>query len=159
MIFLFLLLMKSPSCLQSVAANHLDIQISSEKLVVIRNYDFVLHEQCGGINLFVGTVRRWNKDKEITHLEFECYEPMAISELHKIADRAIDEFGLNKISIHHRTGHVGIEDIAVIIAVSAKHRKAAFQGCEFIIDQLKKTVPIWKKEFLMNGSYWVNATP
>jgi len=142
-----------------VADSKVDIQISAEALELIRNYDFVVEEQCGGINVFVGTVRRWNKDEEITHLEFECYEPMAISELDKIATRAFAEFGLKKISIHHRIGKVGIEEIAVIIAVSAKHRKAAFQGCEFIIDELKKTVPIWKKEYLIDGSHWVNATP
>lgn len=136
-----------------------DIQICAEALELSRNYDFVVEEQCGGINVFVGTVRRWNKDEEITHLEFECYEPMAIRELDKIAIRAIENFGLHRISIHHRVGRVRLTEVAVIIAVSAKHRKASFEGCEFIIDELKKTVPIWKKEFLIDGSHWVNATP
>lgn len=138
---------------------NLDIQICAEKLEVSRNYNFVLDQKCGGINLFVGTVRRWNKGKEVTFLEFECYEAMAISELKKIAVQAFETFSLHKISIHHRIGQVGLKEIAVIIAVSAKHRKASFQGCEFIIDELKKTVPIWKKEFLKDGSHWVNATP
>ena len=84
---------------------------------------------------------------------------MAISELNKIATQAFDKFGLEKISIHHRIGRVGLEEIAVIIAVSSKHRKASFEGCEYIIDELKKSVPIWKKEFLTDGSHWVNATP
>jgi len=137
----------------------LDIQISSETLKVDDCYDFVIDENCGGINVFVGTVRLWNKEEEVTNLEFECYEPMAISELHKIADRAFQQFGVKKISVHHRVGYVGIKDIAVIIAVSSEHRKASFMACEFIIDELKKTVPIWKKEFLSNGSYWVNSRP
>ncbi len=142
-----------------MADSILDIQILSETLVPDNNYTFVLDEACGGINIFVGTVRRWNKGEEITHLDFECYEPMAISELHKIADRAMEQFGVQKISIHHRTGQVGLEDIAVVIAVSSKHRKASFTACEYIIDELKKTVPIWKKEFMTNGSYWVNSRP
>ena len=137
----------------------IDIQILSKTLVPDDNYAFVLDEACGGINMFVGTVRRWNKGKEITHLDFECYEPMAISELRKIADRAFEQFGVQKISIHHRIGQVGLEDIAVVIAVSSQHRKASFAACEFLIDELKKTVPIWKKEFMTNGAYWVNSRP
>lgn len=139
--------------------DNLDIKISADPLLVSNNYDFVLDEQCGGINLFVGTVRRWNKDEEITHLDFECYQAMAISELEKIAAQAFDNFGVHKISIHHRVGKVALEEIAVVIAVSSKHRKAAFTACEFIIDELKKNVPIWKKEFKVDGSYWVNANP
>jgi molybdopterin synthase catalytic subunit len=142
-----------------VVDKNLDIQLSAETLEISKNYNFVLDEKCGGIDMFVGTVRRWNKDEEITHLDFECYEPMALSELKKIANKAFSQFGLHKISVHHRTGHVGLKDIAVVIAVSAKHRKAAFEGCEFIIDELKKTVPIWKKEFLIDGSHWVNSRP
>lgn len=84
---------------------------------------------------------------------------MAISELSKIATAAKSTFDLEKIAIHHRTGIVKLTEIAVIIVVSSKHRKASFEGCEFIIDELKKHVPIWKKEHLTDGSYWVNARP
>ncbi len=142
-----------------MADNIIDIQILAEPLEVSNNYDFILDESCGGINVFIGTVRRWNKDEEITHLDFECYEPMAISELRKIADSAIEQFEVKKVSIHHRVGIVKATEIAVIIAVACKHRKASFQACEFIIDQLKKDVPIWKKEHLIDGSYWVNSRP
>lgn len=137
----------------------LDIQILSEPLDLDMNYQFVLDESCGGINAFIGTVRRWNKGEEVTHLDFECYEPMAISELEKIATQANRLFSTNKISIHHRVGKVSVLEIAVIIIVSCKHRKASFEACEYIIDQLKLNVPIWKKEHLVDGSYWVNARP
>ena len=123
---------KSLSYLLSVADNTFDIQISDKPLVLATNYDFVLDETCGGINAFVGTVRRWNKGKEITHLDFECYEAMAISELTKIAVEAQDKFSTKKISIHHRVGKVSTEEIAVIIAVSCKHRKASFQALSLI---------------------------
>ena len=142
-----------------MADNNIDIQILAEPLELAKNYDFVLDESCGGIDVFVGTVRRWNKGEEITHLDFECYEPMAISELRKIADIAIERFDVKKVSIHHRVGIVKTTEIAVIIAVACKHRKAAFQACEFVIDELKKDVPIWKKEHLIDGSYWVNSRP
>ena len=139
--------------------NNIDIQISPDALSVDRCYDFVLNEKCGGIDLFVGTVRRWNKGEEVTHLFFESYVEMAKKEMAKIAKAAIEKFNLEKISIHHRVGKVELEGIAVIIAVSSKHRKAAFEACEYAIDTLKDDVPIWKKEFLKDGSYWVNSRP
>ena len=139
--------------------NNIDIQISPDTLSIDRCYDFVLNEKCGGIDLFVGTVRRWNKGEEVTHLFFESYVEMAKKEMAKIAKVAIEKFNLEKISIHHRVGKVELEGIAVIIAVSSKHRKAAFEACEYAIDTLKDDVPIWKKEFLKDGSYWVNSRP
>ena len=122
-------------------------------------YQFVLDEGCGGNCLFVGTVRNKNKGKTVTHLDFESYEPMAIKEMDKIADQCIEKFDVSKIAIHHRSGQVGLKDIAVIIAVSSTHRADGFKACAFAIDSLKETVPIWKKEFLEDGSYWVGARP
>lgn len=136
-----------------------DIAISDQKLSIDRCYDSVVHKSCGGIAIFVGTVRNQNKGKSVTHLDFETYKGMAIKELHKIALECKSKFDVTKLSIHHREGHVGIKDIAVIIAVSTIHRKNAFLACEYAIDQLKDRVPIWKKEFLEDGSYWVNARP
>ena len=138
---------------------NINVAISSEALSVESCYQFVLNPECGGNALFVGTVRNQNLGKEVTHLEFECYESMALKELSKIAHRAIDLFGIHKISMHHRVGKVELEGIAVVIAVSSKHRKAAFEACEFAIDELKKTVPIWKKEFWKGGDYWVGERP
>ncbi|MBT8234537.1 MAG: molybdenum cofactor biosynthesis protein MoaE [Saprospiraceae bacterium] len=137
----------------------MDIQILGDNLSIDTCYQYVIDETCGGIVLFVGTVRNHNKGKDVTHLDFETYESMAIKELSKIADECVEKFQSKKLSIHHRKGHVGIKDIAVIIAVSSIHRKKAFLACEYVIDQLKERVPIWKKEFLTDGSYWVNARP
>lgn len=142
-----------------MADKNIDIQVLPDALSIDTCYNFVLNEKCGGIDLFVGTVRRWNKGEEVTHLFFESYVAMAIKEMEKIAINAIEKFGLEKISIHHRIGKVELEGIAVIIAASSKHRKAAFQACEYAIDTLKENVPIWKKEFLIDGSYWVNSRP
>lgn len=142
-----------------MADKNIDIQVLPDALSIDACYNFVLNEKCGGIDLFVGTVRRWNKGEEVTHLFFESYVAMAIKEMEKIAINAIEKFGLEKISIHHRIGKVELEGIAVIIAASSKHRKAAFQACEYAIDTLKENVPIWKKEFLIDGSYWVNSRP
>lgn len=113
----------------------------------------------GAVDFFVGTVRNHNKDKAVTHLEFESYTPMAIKELQKIADEMTQKWEVSAYEVIHRIGKVSIGEVAVVIAVSTVHRKAAFEACEYMIDELKKTVPIWKKEYYEDGAVWVNATP
>ena len=135
------------------------IKISSTTLSIDEAYDFILEESCGGNCLFVGTVRNKNKGKTVTHLDFETYDSMAIREMEKIADQCLEKFDVSKIAIHHRSGHVGLKDIAVIIGVSSPHRADGFKACQYAIDTLKETVPIWKKEHLEDGSYWVGARP
>ncbi len=135
------------------------IKITSEKLDLQECYKFVEDDSCGGISVFVGTVRNDTKGKEVKHLDFSTYKPMAIKEMQKIADQALDKFDVKKIAIHHAEGMLQIGAIPVIITVSSKHRKAAFKACEFAIDTLKETVPIWKKEYFSDGEIWVNAHP
>ena len=135
------------------------VKITSERLNLQECYDFVQDASCGGIALFVGTVRNQTQDKEVTLLDFSSYDAMALKEMQKIADRALVEFDILRIAIHHAEGALYIGDIPVIIAVSAPHRKAAFSACQFAIDTLKETVPIWKKEHFVDGEVWVNATP
>ena len=135
------------------------VKISSEKLNIQECYDFVQDASCGGIALFVGTVRNLTKNKEVTLLDFSTYKAMALKEMQKIADKSLTDFDILKVAIHHAQGKLHIGDIPVIIAVSAPHRKAAFAACQFAIDSLKETVPIWKKEHFIDGEVWVNATP
>ena len=135
------------------------VEISGSTLSIDDAYQFVLDEACGGNCLFVGTVRNKNKGKTVTHLDFETYEPMALKEMDKIADQCLEKFDVKKVAIHHRSGFVGLKDIAVIIAVSSPHRADGFKACAYAIDTLKETVPIWKKEHLEDGSYWVGARP
>ena len=135
------------------------VLITSEKLMVQDCYDFVQDASCGGIALFVGTVRNSTKNKEVTLLDFSAYEPMALKEMQKIADLAFTKFQIHKIAIHHAVGELQIGEIPVIIAVSSAHRKAAFEACKFAIDTLKETVPIWKKEHFEDGEVWVNSHP
>jgi molybdopterin synthase catalytic subunit len=120
---------------------------------------FVQSDEAGGMVCFVGTVRNQTQHRNVNHLYFEAYEPMALKELQKIATALIAKFGAIKVSIHHRLGKLAVGETAVIIAVSSPHRKAAFQACEFAIDTLKQTVPIWKKEVFEDGETWVSAHP
>lgn len=119
----------------------------------------IVDDQCGGHVVFIGTVRNHTSAKKVLYLEFEAYGPMAEKEMHKIALEASRKFDIKHIVIHHRTGQLEIGAIPVVIAVSAAHRKAAFLACEYAIDELKKTVPIWKKEFFEDGEVWVAAHP
>ncbi len=139
--------------------DNINIAVSRDKLSVDNIYDWIVDPQCGGNCMFIGTVRDQNKNEEVEYLDFETYAPMAIKEMKKIALHCIEKMDAKKVAIHHREGHVGITDIAVIIAVSSVHRDVAFKACQYAIDELKKTVPIWKKEHLTNGSYWVGARP
>jgi molybdopterin synthase catalytic subunit len=119
------------------------IKITSEKLDLQECYRFVEDASCGGISA----------------LDFSTYKPMAIKEMQKIAVLALEKFNIYKIAVHHAEGVLQIGEIPVIITVSSKHRKAAFEACEFAIDALKETVPIWKKEHFSDGEVWVNAHP
>jgi len=135
------------------------IKITSEKLDLNECYNFVTDAFCGGISAFIGTVRNDTQGKEVIQLDFSTYKPMALKEMQKIADLALDKFDIKKIAIHHAEGMLQVGEVPVIITASSKHRKAAFEACEFAIDTLKETVPIWKKEYFSDGEVWVNAHP
>ena len=135
------------------------IFITTEKLNSSACTEAVTYAGAGGIVVFVGTVRNLTKGKVVKHLEFETYEKMALKEMTKIAEQAKSKWHLHEMVIHHRIGLVPIEEEAVVIACSSAHRKEAFQACEYAIDTLKETVPIWKKEVFEDGEVWVSAHP
>jgi molybdopterin synthase catalytic subunit len=137
----------------------IDCQILTTDLDLNACLAFVRKEEAGAEVFFIGTVRNKTKEKEVIRLEFESYIPMALKEMEKIAAEAIARFHVLQVSIHHRVGVLGIGEVPVIIAVSSAHRGAAFAACQFCIDTLKETVPIWKKEFFGDGVVWVAAHP
>ncbi|HEY9177245.1 MAG TPA: molybdenum cofactor biosynthesis protein MoaE [Flavipsychrobacter sp.] len=137
----------------------IDILLSTEPLDVSYCISLVQSPECGGIDVFIGTVRSQTKGKQVVRLEFEAYERMAVKEMRKIADQAMSNWPVHKIAVHHRTGVLQIGEVPVVIAVSAAHRDAAFDACRYIIDTLKQTVPIWKKEVFEDGEVWVAAHP
>ena len=107
----------------------------------------------GAVVVFDGIVR----DDDITEMELEAYEDVAVAELEKIAAAAMERFGLLHVSIVHRIGKLAIGENIVVIVVSAGHRHEAYDGSRFIIDELKHTVPIWKKELTKDGGRWVDG--
>jgi len=120
---------------------------------------FVADDAAGGTTVFIGTVRNQTKGKKVVRLEFEAYVPMAEKEMLKIAQQVEQKCNALHVAIHHRVGVLDVGEIPVIIAVSTPHRKAAFEACEYAIDTLKETVPIWKKEIFEDGEVWVAAHP
>ncbi len=138
---------------------NIDIKISADPLEIKSCIDWVMSPECGGIDVFIGTVRNATKGKKVVRLEFEAYESMAINEMNKIAEDVLKKWPVQKILIHHRTGILQTGDVPVIIAVAAAHRDAAFDACRYTIDTLKQTVPIWKKEVFEDGEVWVAAHP
>ena len=137
----------------------IDIQISEDTLDIAACIDWVMSPECGGIDVFIGTVRNATKGKEVIRLEFEAYKQMALNEMQKIAEQALEKWPVQKILIHHRTGVLQVGEVPVVIAVAAAHRAAAFDACRYTIDTLKDTVPIWKREVFEDGEVWVAAHP
>ena len=113
----------------------------------------------GGICVFVGTVREFTQNEKVMSLEFETYEKMALKEMDKIATTAVEKWKLNKVIIRHAVGLKKVEEPVVIVGASSAHRDACFEACRYLIDTLKETVPIWKKEMFENKTVWVSAHP
>ena len=111
----------------------------------------------GAQALFVGAVRNVNQGRRVLYLEYHAYPAMAEQEMAKLRERALERFEISEVAIVHRTGRMEIGDAAVAIAVAAAHRAPAFDACRWIIDTLKQTVPIWKKEFFEGGEVWVDG--
>lgn len=137
----------------------IDIQILDTPLEHATCKKFVEQASAGAVVSFIGNVRNQTKGRKVLYLNFEAYIPMAISEMQKIAQQILADYPAARISMHHRIGQLEIGECAVIISVSTPHRADAFRACQYAIDVLKETVPIWKKEYFEDGEVWVAAHP
>ena len=126
---------------------------------VAEAYSYLQSEESGAINVFTGMVRNHSKSKAVLKLVFEAYNEMALAEMNKIATLAMDKWPIKKLIIQHVTGEKMVGENVVLIGVASSHRNVAFEACRYLIDELKKTVPIWKKEYYADHSTWVNAYP
>lgn len=122
----------------------------------------VVPPECGATVTLDGYARKFTKQsdgsiRETLHLFYEAYEPMALKEMQKLIEQAKGEFEISNIGIVHRLGKLEIGETSVVISVAAPHRKAAFDACEWLIRELKRTVPIWKKEVYADGEVWVEG--
>src|ERR1044072_2097807 len=117
----------------------------------------VVLPECGATVTLDGYAREWTKGKRTLYLVYEAYDSMALTEMQRLGAEAHKRFGIAHLGIVHRTGRLEIGETSVVIAASAPHRQAAFQACEWAIKELKRTVPIWKKEVYEDGEEWVDA--
>lgn len=135
------------------------IELTTTAIDTAKALAAVTSPNCGAVVLFLGTTRRWTEGKETTELAYECYEEMARSELTKLEASARERWPVENCLLVHRLGVVPIAEASVLVAVSSPHRDAAFEAAKFLIDTLKKDVPIWKKEHWADGtSDWVHPT-
>lgn len=133
------------------------IEISKEPLNVGEIARRVVLPECGATVTLDGYVRQFTKGRETDYLVYEAYEPMALSEMQKLVDSALEKFEIASVGIVHRIGRLEIGETSVVISVSSPHRRAAFEACEWLIKELKRTVPIWKKEVYADGETWIEG--
>jgi molybdopterin synthase catalytic subunit len=117
----------------------------------------VVPRECGATVSLDGYAREWTKGRKTEYLVYEAYDRMAITEMERLGRDAHKRFEIAHVGIVHRTGRLEIGDTSVVISVSAPHRRAAFEACQWLISELKKTVPIWKKEVFSDGEVWVEG--
>jgi molybdopterin synthase catalytic subunit/molybdopterin converting factor small subunit len=117
----------------------------------------VVLPECGATVTLDGYAREWTHGRRTLYLIYEAYAPMALSEMHRLGREAHERFDIAHIGIAHRIGRLEIGETSVVIAVSAPHRRTAFEACEWAIRDLKRTVPIWKKEVFADGEVWVEG--
>ncbi len=117
------------------------------------------HPQDGACVAFEGIVRNETRSRRTLFLDYEAYEEMALKQMQELATRALAEFEIRDVAIVHRVGRLEIGETSVLIVVASSHRAAAFDACRWLIDTLKKTVPIWKKEHFEDGAVWTDGEP
>jgi len=113
----------------------------------------------GAVCVFDGIVRDNTRGRRTLYLDYEAYEEMALNQMRSLAEEAIAKFGVRDIAVVHRLGRLYVGESSVLIAVASAHRGAAFDACRWLIDTLKKTVPIWKKEQFEDGAVWADGEP
>ena len=138
-------------------------EITTESIDISSVARRIVPPECGATVTLDGYARKYTKDKETgavretLYLEYEAYDAMALKEMEKLIERVKGEFEISNVGIVHRTGKLEIGETSLVISVAAPHRKAAFAACEWLIRELKRTVPIWKKEVYADGEHWVEG--
>ena len=115
--------------------------------------------QDGAVVVFEGIVRDHTRGRRTLYLDYEAYEPMARRKLEELAAEALQRFQIREVAVVHRLGRLQHSETSVLVAVASAHRAAAFEACRWVIDTLKKTVPIWKKEYFEDGAVWADGEP
>lgn len=132
-------------------------EITTEPLDVGEIARRVVLPECGATVTLDGYVRQFTRGRETEYLVYESYKSMALKEMKKLVETAHKNFEIANVGIVHRLGRLEIGETSVVISVSAPHRRPAFEACEWLIEELKRTVPIWKKEVYATGEKWIEG--
>ena len=116
-------------------------------------------DEDGAALVFEGVVRNQTRGRRTLYLDYEAYDEMALQQMEALATQALQQFQIRDVAIVHRLGRLEIGETSVLIAVASAHRAAAFEACRWLIDTLKRTVPIWKKEYFEDGAVWADGEP
>jgi molybdopterin synthase catalytic subunit len=121
--------------------------------------DHIKRGEDGAAVVFEGVVRNQTRGRRTLYLDYEAYEEMALQQMESLAERALKQFQVRDVALVHRLGRLEIGETSVLIVVASAHRAAAFDACRWLIDTLKRTVPIWKKEYFEDGAVWADGEP
>ena len=130
-------------------------QIVTEPIEIADAVAAVATPDAGAVVTFQGTARRLSNGREVDHLEYEVYQPMAERQIEGVISEMLERWELCDVAFVHRVGRIGLGETIVAVAVSAPHRKDAFAACQYAIERLKSVVPIWKKEVYTDGHIWI----
>lgn len=140
--------------------------LRSEHCAIVRNVidmrairDEIAHSEDGAVIVFEGVVRNNSRGRRTLYLDYEAYDAMALNEMEKLSQASLEHFRVRDVRVVHRLGRLEIGETSIAIAVASAHRAAAFDACRWLIDTLKKTVPIWKKEHFEDGAVWADGEP
>jgi len=132
------------------------VEVTAEPLDVSAASEFVGTPESGAAVVFLGTVRNHAPGKsDVSHLEYEAYDGVVESKIQEVVDEALAKWPLHRVAALHRVGDLAVGEISVIAAASSAHRSDAFEGARYVIDELKKRAPVWKKEHWPGGAEWV----
>ena len=143
----------------AVGERHGLVALSEEPLDPVAIAERVRGDGDGALVVFEGVVREQSRGKQVRALVYEAYGSMAQRQIEQLAEEAGRRWPISNVAVVHRTGTLKVGEVSVVIAVAAPHRGEAFDACEWLIDELKRTVPIWKKEIYTEGEAWIEDRP
>ena len=135
------------------------VAIVREKIETVVELERMKRPEDGAAVVFEGVVRNHSRGRRTLFLEYEAYEAMARKQMESRAEQALTQFQVRDVALVHRLGRLEIGEVSVLIVVASAHRAAAFEACRWLIDTLKRTVPIWKKEHFEDGAVWADGEP
>lgn len=141
------------------AAGETGVRLVREKIDSAAIIDALKQPQDGAVVVFEGIVRNNSRGRPTLYLDYDAYEGMALRQLESLLAQAREKFSISDARIVHRLGRLQIGETSVLIVVASAHRAAAFEACRWLIDTLKRTVPIWKKEYFADGAVWADGEP